>query len=136
MGCSIDDNTAIRLAALPHYNNVLRELWLQVNDIGQQGARELSTVLKSNKSLETLSLLGCSSITSSGAMVLVNCLHDNSSLKRLQLSEAYKSDCSKEPDYSDVEEWVEWCPDITQQSTVKMEKKSVNCEVLGKSLVQ
>ena len=135
MGCSIDDSTVIRLATLLHYNNVLRELWLQVNDIGQQGASEISRVLKSNKSLETLSLLGCSSITSSGAIVLVNCLHDNSSLKRLQLSEAYKSDCAKEPGYSDVESRVEWCADVTQQSTVKIVGRSVNCEVLGKLFV-
>ena len=135
VGCSIDDSTAIRLAALLHYNNVLRELWLQVNDIGQQGASELSRVLKSNKSLETLSLMDCSSITSGGAIVLVNCLHDNSSLKQLHLSESFKSDCAKVPGYSDVVARVEWYPDITQQSAVKIENKTLNLRVLGKLFV-
>ena len=107
-----------------------------MNDIGQQGASELSRVLKNNRSLQILSVLACSSINSSGAIDLVNSLHDNRSLKRLQLSEAYKSDCAKEPGYCDVETRVEWYPDVTQQSSVKIEKKSINCEVLGRLFAQ
>lgn len=114
---------------------VLQEIWLQLNDIGQQGAGELSRALNESGSLLTLSLLGCSSITSTGAVMLVASLRKNSSLRRLQLPEAFESDCKAVPGYESVKGRVEWYADITQQSAVEIVGKTVDCDVLGTSSV-
>lgn len=135
MGCNIEDAAVNYLAALLGSSTVLQEFWLQLNNIGQQGASQLAGAMIINKSLLTMSLLGCSFITSTGATNLVNGLHHNISLRQLQLPEAFKSDCQKLSGYELVQDRVEWYPDVSQQSTVEIVGKTVDCDSLGMSSV-
>ena len=109
----------------------LRELCLQANTFGKQGADVLAMSIGNNKSLALLSLLRCGSIGNEGATALVQSLISNSSLKRLQLSEAFQTACEQIQDYKSIADRLDWCADFTQQSVVKIENKNVDFEVLG-----
>ena len=131
VGCSITDQQISQLAPGLYHCTALRELWLQANLIGEQGARYLADMLLHNKTLTSLSLLGCGSIGVMGATALVQSLHENSSVKCLQLSETFEAACEKVQGYSNVANRLVWMTDFTQQSVVKIEGKRVDCEVLG-----
>ena len=131
VGCNISDQQITKMVPGICHSAALRELWLKANPIGEQGVLALAKAIKNNKALVLLSLLGCSSIGNKGATTLVQSLLSNTSLKHLQLSEAFKTACEQVPNYSSVSHQINWFEDFTLQSVMKIENKNVDCEVLG-----
>ena len=77
VGCSISDQQISKMAPGLHHSAALRELWLQANPIGEQGASVLAEAIRNNTTLAQLSLLGCGSIGNKGATALVQSLITN-----------------------------------------------------------
>ena len=134
--CKIDDAAISTLADLLHSNTIIQELWLQGNNISQQGAHELSTALKCNTSLLTLSLLGCHSITELGALALTQSLHDNNSLNRLELPDKFQKIGEQETGYASIQPRLKWFADYTKKSEVNLSRKKVDCELLSESVIK
>lgn len=132
VGCHIGDASISQLIEILHNSTTIKELWLQLNNIGQQGAKALSRALKCNTSLLTLSLIGCHSITSAGAIALTNSLHDNSTLNQLELPEVYQTDIEGNCGYDSIKARVKWSADIADVSVVDMGGKEIDGELLGK----
>ncbi|XP_040438226.1 leucine-rich repeat-containing protein 45 isoform X3 [Falco naumanni] len=67
-------------------NNFLQQLDLRNNQINHQGAGDLAMALKQNASLQELVDLRWNNIGLLGGRALLNCLHSNKTLKRLELA--------------------------------------------------
>ena len=90
--CSIGSSGGVELGRALERNKTLRVLWLSGNALGDDGVRGLSEGLETNSSLEVLWLGGDESLGEEGVSLLLKCVEEkNTSLKKLVLSEKYKS---------------------------------------------
>lgn len=129
---------------------MIEALWLQGNDIGQEGAYKLAGVLSHDTSLLKLSLLGCNSLTERGAEALTRSLSSqisgeacspkedyNSSLSQMELPDIFMRACERgTAGYDSIKERLKWFADYRHRSVVNLSGKKVDCELLGESVIR
>ena len=90
--CSIGSSGGVELGRALLRNKTLRELELSWNKLEDDGVRELCRGLETNSSLEQLRLWGDKSLGEESVLLLLKCVEkDNTSLKKLELPEVYRS---------------------------------------------
>lgn len=101
---SISDEGVIALSHSLRYNKKLNELYLYNNPgITSACAQPLAELLLTNQTLYYLYLYHINMDTS-GALVLVQCLRINSTLRTLYLDKGYKQTCSSLSYYENIKE--------------------------------
>ena len=70
---------------------MLKNIFIEYNDIGDEGAAALATALENNKSLETLHISN-NQITDVGALALIDALKNNETLSMIRINYNFISD--------------------------------------------
>ena len=106
--CSISDIGVQHLSEAVQHNNTISELYLSLNKaITDTGAVALSDLMKVNKSLRTLHLLG-TSVGEEGAAALIESLRHNEVVTELWLSDELEECCRSHSVFDKVENQIEF----------------------------
>ena len=93
--CKINASSTCSLAEALRCDVKLKVLWLQDNSVGERGATELASMLRTNKNLSSLWLESCDSMHLAGANKLAQSLESNDTLRCLSLPRKYENDLQK-----------------------------------------
>ncbi len=130
--CGIDDEGMVSLTKALTQSSRLKELQLQRNIFTHEGAVDLAKVIQGNRSLETISLLGCDAVGKIGTIRLLQSLTTNQTVQKLFLPDAFQHVSNSEHSY--LASRVVWLPDIATQNIVKLYGTRVNVRSLGESV--
>ena len=114
-------NSAVILAQTLCSNSTLKKLIIRDNPIEEQGFSALADMLKENKALQALDLVGCTTGLV-GIVNIVQVLQHNSTLKSLMLSKEHLSNSMCTAVNSQAKDRIQWCPNecsINKTSTGK-----------------
>ena len=92
--CSIGSSESVELGVALERNKTLRVLVLRGNAIGDDGVRGLCVGLENNSSLEELHQDGDKSLGEEGVLLLLKCLVEKYSLKKVWVPRKYERDIS------------------------------------------
>ncbi len=131
--CSIDDQGMIYLSRALAQSTMLKEVQLQRNSFGFTGAQELAEAIKSSRSIQSLSLLGCDTMGEEGTTRILQSLSWNLSVEKVFLPDTFQHVVTH--DHSGLSSRVVWLPDVATQKVVNLSEKTVNVTRLGKCIV-
>ncbi len=127
--CNIDDEGMTILSQFLPETLTLTDLELQRNIFGPRGAQELAMVLKSNKSIENIVLIGCTTVGEEGTQRLLQGLAVNQTVQTLFLPLVYEK--VTEPENPHVSTRMAWLPDVVLKDAVDLSWSPVNPQSLG-----
>ncbi len=130
--CGIDDEGMVSLTKAVTQSSRLKELQLQRNIFTHKGAIDLAKVIQGNRSLESISLLGCDTVGEAGTIRLLQSLTTNQTVQKLFLPDAFQHAATSE--YCYLASRVVWLPDIATQNIVSLYGTRVNVRSLGELL--
>ncbi len=128
--CKIGDEGITTLSQFLLATETLKDLVLQRNTFGPQGAEQIAMVMEKSKSIENIVLIGCSAIGKEGTNRLLQSLAVNQTVQTLFLPRMYKT--FVEPENSHFSSRVAWLPDAVFKGTVDLSWTHINPISLGK----